>query len=340
MPTQCLWLWGVVDAEVCLSVAGAFIAIRHGEPGRLASSLASTFSRRYLPQARPVSCYDVPQAVMEWLPGEGFTVESAVFSRNPLEPDYYRVRGGLPEAYVNESPVFFLLQVIARSLARRGYALLTDSVAISDGERAVLLLGYPHTGKSSISAIALTQGYRVISTENTVVKPGETYIEVYGGTRVLVFDPRVRELYGVEVRSSEITRHGYELVDLDLLDTPRLPQEVVGVYLLYTSFSSTGASLSPVKGRKVTKTIWYFATALLKGVEYYEPSPLDTPIDGAVASTLTKLLDAFSRGYSNSFYEAFGSPLEVFKAIVEVSHLRRPGRGASCPPTPPLSGGA
>ncbi len=315
----------MTGVEVCLNVAGASIAIRYGEPGRLTSSLASTFSRRYLPPAKPTGCYEVPQALVEWLPGDGFTIESTVFSRNPLEPDYYRVRGGLPEAYVNESPVFFLLQVIARSLARMGYALLTDSVAVSDGERAVLLLGYPHTGKSSISAIALTQGYYVLSTENTVVKPGNSKLEVYGGTRVLVFDPKVRELYGVRVKSPEVTKHGYELVDLDLLGTPKLPQKVVGVYLLYTSFSSTGASLAPIRGRKVTKTVWYFATALLKGVEYYEPSPLDTPIDGAVANTLTKLLDTFSTSYSNSFYEAFGSPLEVFKAIVEVSRLRELG---------------
>jgi|GEM_PF-5578721 len=82
---------------------------------------------------------------------------------------------------------------------------------------------------------------------------------------------------------------------------------------------------TPVRGRKVAKTVRYFATALLKGVEYYELSPLDTPIDGAVAGTLTKLLDTFSRSYSNVFYEAFGSPLEVFKAIVEVSRLRGSG---------------
>jgi len=315
----------MAGAGICLDVSGASVGIRYGEPGSLISSITSTFSRRYLPPVRPADCPEVLQALIEWLPGEGFVVESAVFTHSPLEPDYYTVRGGLPEAYLNESPVFFLLQVFARSLAKRGYVLLTDSVAVSDGERAVLLLGYPHTGKSTVSAIALTQGYYVLSTENTVVKPGDSELEVYGGTRVLVFDPRVRKLYGVGVGSSEVTKHGYELVDLDLLGTPRLPQEVVGVYLLYTSFSSIGASLAPVRGRKVAKTVWYFATALLKGVEYYEPSPLDTPIDGAVAGTLIKLLDTFSRSYSNAFYEAFGSPLEVFKAIVEVSRLRGSG---------------
>jgi hypothetical protein len=312
-------------SELCLDLCGALVKVVYGDPGSLLLALSSTFPRRYLPTARPVGCSEAPQAVVEWLPGEGFAVESAVFTDSPAEPDYYRVRGGLPEAYVNESPVFFLLQVTARSLARRGLALLTDSVAISDGERAVLLLGYPHTGKSSVAAIALAHGYYVLSTENTVVRPGDRGLEVYGGTRVLVFDPRVGELYGARVGSSEVTRHGYGVVDLDLLNAPKLPQRVVGVYLLHASFSSTGASLSPVKGRKIAKTVWYFATALLKGVDYYEPAPLDTPISGAVAETLTRLLDTFSRYYSDAFYEAFGSPLEVFRAVVEVSHLRSTG---------------
>jgi len=307
----------------CLDIAssGVTVKVDHEKPDNLVKSLMSMFSRRYLPRAQQVACQGVLEAYVKWVSGEGFVVESAVFNDELGVPDYYTVRGGLPEAYVNESPVFFLLQVYARSLAKRGYVLLTDSVTISDGEKAVLLLGYPHTGKSTISAIALTHGYTVLSTENTIVKPRDTHIEVYGGTRVLVFDPRIRELYGVKIEPHERTRHGYEVVDLDQANPPRLPQRLVGVYLIYTSFTTTGVSFSPIKGRKIAKTIWYFATGPLKGIDYYEPSPLDTPIRGAVAETLAELVKTFTDNYSASFYEVFGSPLEVFKAIIEKSDL-------------------
>lgn len=295
--------------------------VDHSDQDNLLRSLVSTFSRRYLPRVQRVEYCESVEARIKWISGEGFIVESVYYGDESSIPDYYTVRGGLPEAYVNESPVFFLLQVYARSLAKRGYVLLTDSVTISDGEKAILLLGYPHTGKSTISAIALTHGYSVLSTENTIVKPTDNGIVVHGGTRVLVFDPRIRELYGVKVESLEKTKHGYEIVDLERRDHPKLPQRVIGVYLIYTSFAATGSSLSPIKGRKIAKTIWYFATGLLKGIDYYEPSPLDIPIKGSVAETLTKLINTFVENYSVSFYEAFGSPLEVFKTIVEKSNL-------------------
>jgi len=308
---------------LCLSVGSTsvVIGVEHSDLVGFEKALSSTFSRRYLPRAQRAECSSDLEAHIKWSSGVGFAVESVIYSDEPSIPDYYAVRGGLPEAYVNESPVFFLLQVYARSLAKRGYVLLTDSVTISDGDKAILLLGYPHTGKSTISSIALTHGYSVLSTENSIVKPTDKYIEVHGGTRVLVFDPRVRELYGVKVESHEKTRHGYEVVDLDLLGEPKLPQRLVGVYLIYTSFTTSGVSFSTIKGRKIAKTIWYFATGPLKGIDYYEPSPLDTPIRGSVANTLTKLINTFTENYSLSFYEVFGSPLEVFKAIVERSNM-------------------
>ncbi len=295
--------------------------IDHVNPEGLLRSLSSTFSRRYLPRAVYSECPGNIEAHIEWNSDVGFSVNSVIYNDEPSVPDYYSIRGGLPEAYVNESPVFFLLQVYARSLAKRGYILLTDSVTISDGEKAVLLLGYPHTGKSTISAIALTHNYTVLSTENTIVKPRDTYIEVHGGTRVLVFDPRIRELYGVGIESHEKTRHGYEIIDLDQVSSSILPQRLIGVYLIYTSFTTTGVSFSPIKGRKIAKTIWYFATGPLKGIDYYEPSPLDMPIRGVVAKTLAEFIKTFTENYSANFYEVFGSPLEVFKAIVEKSEL-------------------
>lgn len=302
---------------------GVTIGVEHSDPVSFERALLSTFSRRYLPASQRAECLGGIEARIVWSSSAGFSIESTVYSDEPGVPDYYAVRGGLPEAYVNESPVFFLLQVYARSLAKRGYLLLTDSVAISDGERAVLLLGYPHTGKSTISSIALTHGYSILSTENTIIKATSEYIEVHGGTRVLVFDPRVRELYGVKVESHEKTRHGYEVVDLDRVDRPKLPQRVVAVYLIYTSFTTTGSSYTPVKGRKIAKTMWYFATGPLKGIDYYEPLPLDTPIRGSVAGTLRGLIDTFVKNYAENFYEVFGSPLEVFKAVTERSRLAK-----------------
>ncbi len=303
----------------CFNILSTSVAIEveHSDPSSLLRALSSTFSRRYLPQVQRIECLDSVEARVMWSSGGEFVVKSTIYSDEPGVPDYYVVHGDLPEAYVNESPVFFLLQVYARSLTKRGYVLLTDSVTISNGEEAVLLLGYPHTGKSTISAIALTHGYTVLSTENTIVKPNSNYIEVHGGTRVLVFDPRVRDLYGVKLEVSERTKHGYEVVDLDQIETPKLPQRVVSIYLIYTSFSSTGATLTPVKGRKIAKTIWYFATGPLKGIDYYEPTPLDMPIRGVVAEALKKLINTFAENYSANFYEVFGSPLEVFKTIIE-----------------------
>lgn len=304
---------------VCFNIlsTNVTVEVEYNDPSSLLRALTSTFSRRYLPRIQHTECSSNVEARIVWSSDVGFNVESVVYSDEPDKPDHYTVRGGLPEAYINESPVFFLLQVYARSLVKRGYVLLTDSIAISNGDKAVLLLGYPHTGKSTISAIALTHGYSVLSTENTIVKPSGNYIEVYGGTRVLVFDPRVRDLYRVKVEVSEKTKHGYEIVDLDQINTPRLPQRIIGTYLIYTSFSSTGATFTPIKGRKIAKTIWYFATGPLKGIDYYEPLPLDMPIRGIVAEMLKKLINTFTENYSTNFYEVFGSPLEVFKTIVE-----------------------
>ncbi|MCY0868662.1 MAG: hypothetical protein OWQ48_05485 [Desulfurococcus sp.] len=285
-------------------------------------SLTTLFSRRYLPDPElDDSCNSIDVEVM-WIDGRGFNVLAAWYSRELLhQPDRYIIEGGPAEPYTNESPVFFVLQALARRLIIKGQVLLTDSVSIylpSTGE-AVLLLGYPHTGKSTISSIAFSKGFTVLSTENTIVDVDEKGLLVRSGSSTLVFDPVVRRLYGVELLSHETTRHGYEVVDAGSTERSSLLRRgvrVSSIYVLHTNFSSSGVSLTPVKGRKIGKTLWYFATSVLRGVDFYEPAPLDIPMDYPVKNNLLRFLENAQRNYNGRMLEVYGSPLEVFNEII------------------------
>lgn len=300
-----------------ISVANTCLEIHGTELVKLEESLRSEFARRYIPYTEiSATCPGRVMAVIHWTPGEKFEVLSNCYSSHG--PDIYVVRGDFPKPYTNESALFFLLQVLARSLIKAGYLLLTDSVAFTARSKTILLLGFPHTGKSTIATIAVNMGFIVRSTENTILGNEGGRLKVVGGTRVLVFDPRVRDLYGVKVRSTGRTKHGYEVVDLDALASPPTGGDedyIDRIYIIYTSFSARGASISPVMGRKVEKLTWYFATSLIKGLDYYEPRPLDMPIDQPVAETLDRFIKSVKENYSLKFYEAFGSPLDVLKAI-------------------------
>ena len=301
-----------------LSIRSVCVEIHSEIENELASSLVSDFARRYVPSMSIQGNCSSANALVYWLRGSGFNILSTSFLPSGL--DVYVVEGEPPIAYLNESPIFFLLQVLARSLARTGYLLLTDSVAINTGSKVILLLGYPHTGKSTIAAIAASKGFSVLSTENTVVYADEKELRVLDGTRILVFDPKIRELFGVNIESTGKTRHGYEIVDLDLSQENRMLNSrniVDEIYVVYTSFSCTGASLVPVKGRKVEKLLWHFATSLLKGVEYYYPQPIDTLLDKQITTVIKRFINTVREKYSTRFYEAFGSPLEVFRTIAE-----------------------
>lgn len=283
----------------------------------LLKSLESEFARRYLPRLSQVDKCVYPSATIYWIDNSDFKVISAVYSSS--SKDIYVVQGSPPEPYVNESPVFFLLQVIARSLAKNGYIMLTDSVTVGVGDRTILLLGFPHTGKSTIASIAVSYGHIVYTTENTILKIDENGLRVMGGTRVLVYDPAIRDLYGVNITPHSRTRHGYEVVDLERLDNIREFNREISVdeiYLLYTSFSSTGFSRKPIRGRKIGKLLWIFATSLLKGLDYYTPRPLDTPLDENIVYTIDWFIKYIESKYGDSFFEVYGSPLEVFKSII------------------------
>lgn len=304
----------MLKMNIC--ILDACLKVYTSDPDRLYESLTSDFARRYIPPLRLHDESGQVESIIYWIPGERFKVLTTSFS-DELE-DFYLVTGPYPEAYVNEAPLFFILQVLARSLMRRGHVVITDSVYLDTGKKGVLLLGFPHTGKSTLTSIAVDRGYKVVSTENTVVRLSDGKIEVESGTRTLVFDPKVRELFGIRLTSTRKTKHGYEFVDLDALGQ-RVDKKmyVDEIYVLYTSFSSKGASTTPVTGRKVGKLIWYFTVSLLKGIDYYEPHPIDMPITPKVMKTLVEFLNAVKENYSGRLYEVYGSPIEVFEYITE-----------------------
>jgi hypothetical protein len=148
---------------------------------------------------------------------------------------------------------------------------------------------------------------------------GNGEARVLGGTKVLVYDPRALARYGAEppFEPDERTRHGYLVVDLERRPGAGGPREarVEAIYLVHCSLASTGASLEPVSGRKALKTLWHFATALLRGDDYYEPAPLnlaDPTLDASIAAALRRLAER----YRGRFHEAFGSHDKVLNEIL------------------------
>jgi len=304
--------------ETYLAVDGACVGF-HGEGlGGVVASFTSLFSRRYLPDPRIVDYCGDSDIELLWLRSKGFTVLAAEYRHHGF-PDRYIVEGGPVEPYVNEAPVFFLLQALARRLVYKGRLLLTDSVSIyipSTGE-AVLLLGYPHTGKSTISSIAYSKGYSLLSTENTVVEVANGELWVRSGSSILVYDPRVKSLYGAVLEPVEKTKHGYEIIDVNTGERLQLLNRGVrasSIYVLHTNFSSQGVSLEPLRGRKIGKTLWYFMMSLLKGMDFYEPMPLDIPLN-EISKLMVEYLESIRREYDGRVFEVFGSPLEVFLEI-------------------------
>jgi len=275
------------------------------------------FARRYLPDVS--EHHGEPDVVIERFKGDNFRVFSAAY--DSLGVDVYRIESGVPSAYGHEAPVFFVLQAAARAGAKHGRIFLTDSVAVvaPDG-RAILFVGYPHTGKSTVSALALHGGHPVLSTENTVVEVRDGTMQVVGGTDVLVYDPRVEDVYGISVPYDEQTRSGYRIKDLGRDSARRTllerGVEVGAVVILHAAFNCNGVSFSRVKGRKVKKALWYFSTALMKGLDYYEPLPLHVPMNSEISANLSSFLETASECYGGCMYEAFGDHRQVFETIM------------------------
>jgi len=277
------------------------------------------FARRYLPDVEEGS--EEPHVVVERFKGDEFRVFSAVYDH--LGRDEYKIESRVPSAYGNEAPIFFILQTAARAAAKAGRMFITDSVGVvTPSGKAVLFVGYPHTGKSTMSVLALASGMPVLSTENTIVEVRDERLYIVGGTEVLVYDPRVEGIYDIEVPYDEQTRSGYRIKDLrnDSKRKKLLKQgvEIDMMVVLHSAFNCMEASFSRIRGRKVGKTLWYFSTALMKGLDYYEPMPLHVPMNDEIVSNLHLFLETASSAYSDRMFEAFGNHKAVFDRIVEM----------------------
>lgn len=285
-----------------------------GEP-ELIKSLEDTFPRRYLPD------YTIgaggaprPDAVIYYRVVRGGSFRPVKIVLGTI--DEYHVEGPLPAPYSNESPYFFLLQVLARSLAKNKLIMLTDAVSFTDTRgRTHLVLGYPHDGKSSLLAIAYSRGDEILSTENTVVEVRGDGLYVVNGSRILVYDPRVHTVYGVRwIEPHDKTRHGYHVIDLGRSGYP--PRKINDITLIHSSYRSSGAEYEKVSGRKILKTLWHFATALLRGTDYYYPNPMYLG-DEEIDEFIRRSLEMVAEHYSGSFMEAFGSHIEIYEKLVE-----------------------
>lgn len=301
--------------HVCLKAGEAMIQIYTQYPDRLLASLENTFSRRYLPRFEIL--YDCQaDVIIHWLyRPSGFDLLAENLSSVEL-PSIFIVEGDYPSPYINESPVFFLLQVFAYASIKHDNIVITDSVAIERNGRVALFLGYPHSGKSSVSALAYSLGARVLSTENTMIKISSP-LRIVSGTTVLVYDPMIKDLYDIKIVPDGSTKHGYEYIDL-MTRYSSVPDgfEVDMIYILHSGFTCTGFSTSPVKGRKIRKTLWYFSTSLLKGVDYYEPHPLRDLFTDDIEGRLDNFLRIIENNYSSKVFEVFGSIPEIVKNTV------------------------
>ena len=271
------------------------------------------FPRRYLPVYEVSECGDEGSvdAEIRWLLKDSFTIDSYRLGR----VDKYVISSPPPQYYVNESPFFFVLQVLSRKYVSRGLLMFTDTISIlnpSTGE-AWLIMGYPHTGKSTLLVIALAEGYVPLTTENTLVRISDGVAEVFGGTDILVYDPAVNKIYNISVEPDYYTKHGYGIIDLSRRRS-FVRAEVKGIYIIYSSFKSRGFSSKPVIGRKALKTLWHFANSVIRGLDFYEPYPpnlADPELDAEVVRGLISL----SENYRHKFYEVFGSHYDIFRKV-------------------------
>jgi len=288
------------------------------EQCKLQEALNTNFPRRYIPDydvvVDDVSELDV---YIKWYNSiSGFTVENIEFTHSM---ERYVIKSPIPQPYTNESPVFFLLQVMTRALARRGYIVFTDTVAISIDGKVVLLMGYPHTGKSTLTALSIAYGDIPLTTENTIVKVDDDGVKLIGGTPILVYDPRVEEIFNVRIGYDEKTKHGYNVIDLnkrisirrEILESKPL---IHSIYILHCSYRSEDADSELVKGRKIKKTLWYFASSIVKGVDYYEPHPLNLA-DSKLEEKLSRDIDVIAEKYDNRIFEVFGRHDQVYRLI-------------------------
>lgn len=279
--------------------------------------LLSSFPRRYLPNYSLHRGLDRFDVLIKWIKSSnGFKI---INFQQIGHYDEFVIESPLPEPYVNESPVFFLLQVFARAYVKKNYLVLTDSIALKIRDRTILLLGYPHSGKSTLTALSINYGDTPLSTENTVLELTSNGLRVVNGTSILVYDPRVEELYGVKINYTGMTKHGYRIVDLDEIIPKRKTiiknkPFIDEIYILHCSFNSGEPGLEKVVGRKIKKTLWYFISSLLIGIDYYEPHPLYL-VNQDILEKLVNFLNKVSEIYSDKVFEIYGSHDKTYQYL-------------------------
>ncbi|MEM4623814.1 MAG: hypothetical protein QXR24_00200 [Thermosphaera sp.] len=297
---------------LCLKTGDAEIQIFTQYPDKFIKALEDSFSRRYLPKFHVINeCQS--DVIIYWLyKPTGFTLLTKNLSSIRL-PSIFIVEGDYPAPYVNESPVFFLLQVFAYASIKHDSILITDSVAVESNGKVILFLGYTHSGKSSVSALAYYLGARVLSTENTLIRISRP-LKVVSGTTVLVYDPRIKELYDIKMVPDGSTKHGYEYIDL-ATRYPNMPLDlsIDRIFVIHSGFTCKGFSTSPIRGRKVRKTLWYFSTSLLNGVDYYDPRPLRDLLINDADRKLDDFFHIIEESYADRVHEVFGSIPEIVK---------------------------
>lgn len=295
------------------------ITIASDNDKELAGSLDNSFTYRYLPRYGQGYGDIDGDVYIEWrLRNSSFKIIDYSLG---VDKDVYIVESPLPKPYVNESPIFFLLQAYARACVKKGYLVFTDTASIFLNNHVVLLTGYPHTGKSTLSALAYVGRHTPLSTENTVLYVDANNMRIVDGTPVLVYDPRISEIYGFNLPYDEETRHGYRVMDIDKHDPNRIvvlrnKPIVKQIYILHCSYSmEKNVGLEPVRGRKIKKTLWYFATSLLYGLDYYEPMPLNL-MDNNVMKIVSEKIDMIARNIGENIYEIYGRHDKALEHIV------------------------
>ncbi|MCD6300862.1 MAG: hypothetical protein J7L82_02190 [Staphylothermus sp.] len=284
--------------------------------GEVFNGLKDIFGYRYIPEYSVEITEDNNEeidALVKWNLGKGFEVKQAILRDNDI--DEYIVVTNPPGPYVNESPYFFLLQVLSRSLAKKRYLVITDSISFYKNGKAYLLMGYPHSGKSTILSIAISDEAIPLSTENTIVEVRKDGLYIVNGTKILVYDPVIEEKYSVKLPYIGVTKHGYRIVDIKSLNNKYNKEyRVDEIYVLHCSFSSTGSDTEIIKGRKIRKILWHFAYSLIRGLDYYDPYPLSLStklIDKNVSEMISEIANQY-----REIYEIFGRPDHVYEYIV------------------------
>ncbi len=262
------------------------------------------FSRRYVPDFE-VGGED-PRASIVWKLGRpGVIVEERGKSRFVIRSDY-------PEPYRNEHPYFFLLQVFSRLYEESGRILLSDSVVFSSGKEGVVVMGGPHSGKSTLLYLAILNGFIPLSNENSVfsLKGGKLVFE--GGATTFTFSRRAAK-YGSVVLDGT-TRSGYGYVDLRKFDRKRVT--IKGLFYIHSSFSSKGFDMEKISGRKVKKLLWSHASSVIRGTEFYSPYPPDLSSEDLNRARAERISDV-ADFYGDSFYEVFGAHDAIFEFVKE-----------------------